>query len=162
MSNSVLLLRGGTSGESHATSRQSSRPTTNSIPRSTRPSSENSILSAPTTTRNIEPGSARGILREIPGEQAPLPSEKVFPIQIGSEVFRLSGASITSDGTLPLPCHVQARVTENLAAPSYFTRFFQDQLHENGENESIKTLYIDRDPTIFRDIARHLQGERAF
>jgi len=27
-----------------------------------------------------------------------LPAEKVFPIQIGSELFRLSGASITSDG----------------------------------------------------------------
>ncbi len=28
-----------------------------------------------------------------------LPPEKVFPIQIGSELFRLSGASISSDGT---------------------------------------------------------------
>jgi len=28
-----------------------------------------------------------------------LPREKVFPIQIGSELFRLSGASISSDGT---------------------------------------------------------------
>jgi hypothetical protein len=27
-----------------------------------------------------------------------LPAEKVFPIQIGSELFRLSGASISSDG----------------------------------------------------------------
>jgi hypothetical protein len=27
-----------------------------------------------------------------------LPSEKVFSIQIGSELFRLSGASIASDG----------------------------------------------------------------
>jgi hypothetical protein len=27
-----------------------------------------------------------------------LPPEKVFPIQIGSELFRLSGASISSDG----------------------------------------------------------------
>ena len=27
-----------------------------------------------------------------------LPHEKVFPIQIGSELFRLSGASISSDG----------------------------------------------------------------
>lgn len=29
-----------------------------------------------------------------------LPPEKVFPIQIGSELFRLSGASISSDGTI--------------------------------------------------------------
>jgi hypothetical protein len=28
-----------------------------------------------------------------------LPHERVFPIQIGSELFRLSGASISSDGT---------------------------------------------------------------
>lgn len=27
-----------------------------------------------------------------------LPHEKVFPIQIGSDLFRLSGASISSDG----------------------------------------------------------------
>jgi hypothetical protein len=32
-----------------------------------------------------------------------LPSEKVFPIQIGSELFRLSGASIASDGEWPCP-----------------------------------------------------------
>lgn len=30
-----------------------------------------------------------------------LPAEKVFPIQIGSELFRLSGASISSDGQCP-------------------------------------------------------------
>ena len=30
-----------------------------------------------------------------------LPPEKVFPIQIGSELFRLSGASISSDGPYP-------------------------------------------------------------
>lgn len=30
-----------------------------------------------------------------------LPPEKVFPIQIGSDLFRLSGASISSDGKLP-------------------------------------------------------------
>lgn len=27
-----------------------------------------------------------------------LPHERVFPIQIGSEVFKLSGASLSSDG----------------------------------------------------------------
>jgi len=36
-----------------------------------------------------------------------LPHERVFPIQIGSELFRLSGASISSDGmclkVLPAP-----------------------------------------------------------
>ncbi|KAJ5746851.1 uncharacterized protein N7511_008547 [Penicillium nucicola] len=69
-----------------------------------------------------------------------LPSEKVFSIQIGSELFRLSGASIASD------------------APSYFSRFFEDQLNQNHDVANIRTLYIDRDPTTFREIARHLQG----
>ncbi|KAJ6078283.1 hypothetical protein N7467_008036 [Penicillium canescens] len=69
-----------------------------------------------------------------------LPTEKVFPIQIGSELFRLSGASIASD------------------APSYFSRFFEDQLNQNHDVANIRTLYIDRDPTTFREIARHLQG----
>lgn len=35
---------------------------------------------------------------ESPGGVELLPAGKVFPIQIGSELFRLSGASITSDG----------------------------------------------------------------
>ncbi|KAJ5131561.1 uncharacterized protein N7515_007600 [Penicillium bovifimosum] len=69
-----------------------------------------------------------------------LPTEKVFPIQIGSEVFRLSGASIASD------------------APSYFSRFFEDQLLQTQDVANIRTLYIDRDPATFREIARHLQG----
>ncbi|KAG9236025.1 hypothetical protein BJ875DRAFT_372915 [Amylocarpus encephaloides] len=73
-----------------------------------------------------------------------LPHERVFPIQIGSELFRLSGASISSD------------------APSYFSQFFQCQLktaEENGDDtNSIRTLYIDRDPVTFRDISLHLQG----
>ncbi|KAF4188136.1 hypothetical protein CNMCM7927_002628 [Aspergillus lentulus] len=69
-----------------------------------------------------------------------LPPEKVFSIQIGTELFRLSGASIASD------------------APSYFSQFFEEQLRQNGENATIRTLYIDRDPETFREIARHLQG----
>ncbi len=32
-----------------------------------------------------------------------LPHEKVFPIQIGSELFRLSGASLSSDGMCLIP-----------------------------------------------------------
>lgn len=76
-----------------------------------------------------------------------LPHERVFPIQIGSELFRLSGASLSSD------------------APSYFSAYFRCQLAReeeakaNGEEApGIKTLYIDRDPITFGDIARHLQG----
>ncbi|MCJ1308587.1 hypothetical protein MMC25_002240 [Agyrium rufum] len=70
-----------------------------------------------------------------------LPVEKGYPIQIGSELFRLSGASIMSD------------------APSYFSKFFQDQLRKDEDGTSeLRTLYIDRDPGTFRDICRHLQG----
>ncbi|KAF2396017.1 hypothetical protein EJ06DRAFT_551993 [Trichodelitschia bisporula] len=72
---------------------------------------------------------------------AGLPAGKSFPIQIGSEMFRLSGASISSD------------------APSYFSHYFAEQLLLTGGKTSVvKTLYIDRDPATFRDIALHLQG----
>ncbi|KAL2024358.1 hypothetical protein VTK56DRAFT_8840 [Thermocarpiscus australiensis] len=74
-----------------------------------------------------------------------LPHERVFPIQIGTELFKLSGASISSD------------------APSYFSQYFLCQIkqaEENGEDvaSTIRTLYIDRDPETFRDISLHLQG----
>ncbi|KAI5864393.1 hypothetical protein GGS23DRAFT_564156 [Durotheca rogersii] len=74
-----------------------------------------------------------------------LPHERVFPIQIGSELFKLSGASISSD------------------APSYFSQYFHCQIkkaEETGEDLStaIRTLYIDRDPITFKDISLHLQG----
>ncbi|KAK4213600.1 hypothetical protein QBC37DRAFT_440695 [Rhypophila decipiens] len=74
-----------------------------------------------------------------------LPHERVFPIQIGCELFKLSGASISSD------------------APSYFSQYFENQIRqaqENGEDigTAIRTLYIDRDPVTFRDISLHLQG----
>ncbi|KAA8643788.1 uncharacterized protein ATNIH1004_010562 [Aspergillus tanneri] len=74
------------------------------------------------------------------GYKCTLPSERVFSIQIGTELFRLSGASIASD------------------APSYFSQFFEEQLRQNGDGANIRTLYIDRDPATFREIARHLQG----
>ncbi|KAH7406796.1 hypothetical protein DE146DRAFT_405323 [Phaeosphaeria sp. MPI-PUGE-AT-0046c] len=78
---------------------------------------------------------------ESPGGPDMLPAGKVFPIQIGSELFRLSGASISSD------------------APSYFSHFFGEQLHNNGGRAGdVRTLYIDRDPDTFREIALHLQG----
>ncbi|KAM0264696.1 hypothetical protein ACHAQJ_000521 [Trichoderma viride] len=74
-----------------------------------------------------------------------LPRERVFPIQIGGELFKLSGASLSSD------------------APSYFSQYFLCQIksaERKGEDPSasIRTLYIDRDPQTFRDIALHLQG----
>ncbi|KAG9187263.1 hypothetical protein G6011_05134 [Alternaria panax] len=78
---------------------------------------------------------------ESPGGLDILPAGKVFPIQIGSKLYRLSGASIASD------------------APSHFSHFFSQQLHGNGGRAGdVRTLYIDRDPDTFRDIALHLQG----
>lgn len=87
-------------------------------------------------------GNEHNNLTEIPPV---LPHERVFPIQIGGELFKLSGASLSSD------------------APSYFSQYFLLQIsnaEENGAdvNGAIKTLYIDRDPLTFRDIALHLQG----
>ncbi|KAJ5924113.1 hypothetical protein N7466_008300 [Penicillium verhagenii] len=76
-------------------------------------------------------------------EQCTLPPGRVFPIKIGSGLFRLSGASIASD------------------APSYFSRFFESQVQAAGSNANatqLRTLYIDRDPETFKLIANHLQG----
>ncbi|KAG5918020.1 hypothetical protein E4U42_007043 [Claviceps africana] len=73
-----------------------------------------------------------------------LPRERVFPIQIGGELFKLSGASLSSD------------------APSYFSQYFASQVRQAGDagedSAAVRTLYIDRDPETFRDIALHLQG----
>ncbi|KAK6203456.1 uncharacterized protein RJT21DRAFT_132713 [Scheffersomyces amazonensis] len=63
-----------------------------------------------------------------------LPHEKVYSIQVGYKLFRLSGLSLSSD------------------APSYFTRYFSQE--ENAE----KVLFIDRSPAIFEKIYNHLQG----
>lgn len=86
-----------------------------------------------------------------------LPPEKVFPIQIGSELFRLSGASIASDGSYSdASCRACAK---SLRAPSYFSQFFEEQLRQSENGSGIRTLYIDRDPVIFQEISRHLQGK---
>ncbi|KAF7543043.1 hypothetical protein G7Z17_g11067 [Cylindrodendrum hubeiense] len=95
----------------------------------------------PSVVPSVEPLSESNVAR-IPHI---LPHERVFPIQIGSELFKLSGASLSSD------------------APSYFSQYFLCQLRaaaENGDETgtSLRTLYIDRDPVIFRDISLHLQG----
>lgn len=53
-----------------------------------------SIASSETGPLTVEPLSERNVSR-IP---LILPHERVFPIQIGSELFKLSGASLSSDG----------------------------------------------------------------
>lgn len=51
-----------------------------------------------------------------------------------------------------------------MTAPSYFSQYFLCQIKTAQDNNvedlcsAIKTLYIDRDPATFRDIALHLQG----
>lgn len=49
--------------------------------------------------------------------------------------------------------------TLTVVAPSYFTQFFEEQIRQNEETGGVRTLYIDRDPETFRDVARHLQGD---
>lgn len=52
-------------------------------------------------------------------------------------------------------------VIESFRAPSYFSKFFEEQLRKNEDGGGgVRTLYIDRDPSTFQDIARHLQGMR--
>ena len=93
--------------------------------------------------------------------QSALPLEKAFSIQIGWRLFRLSGASIMSDGKL-VSVPLQGNIAELPRAPSYFSTYFEEQsrLEEQG-NGPMKTLFIDRDPDTFADICRHLQGRTA-
>ncbi|CAZ85456.1 unnamed protein product [Tuber melanosporum] len=82
-----------------------------------------------------------------------LPHEKVFPIQIGGELFRLRFVFFFPERFAWL-----GQETKSARAPSYFSQFFEQQLANLEEGQSVRTLYIDRDPVTFRDIARHLQG----
>ncbi|KAK9450166.1 uncharacterized protein V1518DRAFT_413151 [Limtongia smithiae] len=99
------------------------------------------IPSEPITSAKASSASAQDvnfsvpILNKIPHI---LPHEKVFSVQVGDMLFRLSGASLSSD------------------APSYFTSFFQSQA-PNAQRD-YPVLHIDRSPEVFRDIVRHLQG----
>ena len=52
----------------------------------------------------------------------------------------------------------QEYLAEHPKAPSYFSQFFEEQLRQNEGADSVRTLYIDRDPTTFEDISLHLQG----
>lgn len=90
---------------------------------------------------SVAVGDRRSIVEAPESSGTILPAGRVFPIQIGSDLFRLSGASISSD------------------APSYFSTFFRDQIrNQQKSGDELKTLYIDRDPITFKDISLHLQG----
>jgi hypothetical protein len=67
-----------------------------------------------------------------------LPHEQVFSIQVGDTMFRLSGASLSSD------------------APSYFTNFFLP--HIGTPEDQRPALYLDRSAEVFKLICNHLQG----
>ena len=101
----------------------------------------------------------RVILGQQRADKPILPPEKVFSIQIGSKLFRLSGASISSDGQYFLSgtCVRGVLQTDSPRAPSYFSQFFDEQLKQNNGG-AVRTLYIDRDPITFQDICKHLQG----
>ncbi|CAG8590524.1 12047_t:CDS:2 [Ambispora leptoticha] len=59
-----------------------------------------------------------------------------YTIVVSGQSFKLSWSSLNSDG------------------PNFFTNIFTSGLEESFN----KTMYIDRDPEIFKDIVRHLQG----
>ncbi|ODQ65632.1 hypothetical protein NADFUDRAFT_23776, partial [Nadsonia fulvescens var. elongata DSM 6958] len=67
-----------------------------------------------------------------------LPHEQVYSIQVGTKLFKLSGASLSSD------------------APSYFTNFFLK--HQDLPENERPTLFIDRDDRVFEKVVLHLKG----
>ncbi|KAL8685837.1 MAG: hypothetical protein Q9224_005649 [Gallowayella concinna] len=112
------------------------------------------VINAPGTVRSEESNPSQQ-------DSSTLPDEKGFSIQIGSELFKLSGASLMSDGRSIAALLEPIKETENPRAPSYFSAFFIEQLQQGDDHSgSVKTLLIDRDPETFRDIARHLQVPR--
>ncbi|EDO17722.1 hypothetical protein Kpol_1033p27 [Vanderwaltozyma polyspora DSM 70294] len=87
----------------------------------------------PFESANSEKSAGNDDLRE-PIPQL-LPHQKMYKIQIGSELFKVSGASLSSDG------------------PSYFTEYFC-----KNSDKSDDVLFIDRSADIFSRIYQHLQG----
>ena len=63
-----------------------------------------------------------------------LPHETMYQIQVGTKLFKISGASLSSDG------------------PSFFTDYFQSGVDPDQQ------LTIDRSDTVFELIMEHLQG----
>ena len=73
----------------------------------------------------------------IHGQLVPsiLPHQKMYKIQLGSQLFTVSGASLSSDG------------------PSYFTEYFT-----KNKDTSDEVLFIDRSAEVFQMVYQHLQG----
>ncbi|CAD6610873.1 BAH_G0009670.mRNA.1.CDS.1 [Saccharomyces cerevisiae] len=78
-----------------------------------------------------------------------LPHEKMYKIQVGKSLFKISGASLSSDG------------------PSFFTEYFSkkrspsnndDSNNDTMESNKNEVLFIDRSAEVFEWIYQHLQG----
>lgn len=78
-----------------------------------------------------------------------LPHEKMYKIQVGKSLFKISGASLSSDG------------------PSFFTEYFSkkrspannnDANNDGTESSENEVLFIDRSAEVFEWIYQHLQG----
>ena len=82
----MVMSNGGGNGGKAPAGTASTLPPGQNSPQSTDP---------PGILRDPAVGQARKYNTDIPNI---LPHERVFPIQIGSQLFRLSGASISSDG----------------------------------------------------------------
>ena len=89
-SDNLLSQRTSQGGHTSAASRGRSRQSTSSTPRPT--------VNIPSAASQSQARGGRGT--RVPSATPPsiLPPEKVFPIRIGSDLFQLSGASISSDG----------------------------------------------------------------
>lgn len=94
-----------------------------------RTSSENDISRANIDVSSLpNPGMANPASRQsqnaLPNpSMSILPAEKVFPIQIGSELFRLSGASIASDGLSNCSVHrISLRILEHPPTSRNFSK----------------------------------------
>ena len=83
------------------------------------------VLFSPSFRAATNGGIKRSILRKSQVDawqdmSAGLPAEKGFPIQIGSELFRLSGASIMSDGQFTVMENLFAIILRVLEHPHIF------------------------------------------
>ncbi|CCK71892.1 Mrx16p KNAG_0I01010 [Huiozyma naganishii CBS 8797] len=88
-----------------------------------------------------------------------LPHDKMYNIQIGTRLFRISGASLSSDGPSYFTTHF-SKATSKSASNSPSTGASANAYSPNGtlSTTSRDVLFIDRSAEIFEHIYRHLQG----
>jgi hypothetical protein len=86
------------------------------------------------------------------GSQVPsvLPPEKVFPIQIGSDLFRLSGASISSDGRSPIRSSMLILANLSFSSILFHSILRRADSSQRRERRSSNTLYRSRPVNIPR------------